>query len=156
MKSAFLVCAVLTGGLFVAFVLSLDSCHSSYEINERGCLTEVRQDTSTTPPTIVRSTRNWDGDLAPFIDLERRMIPGDKLTLTRTISLVPGLNLEMRRLVVMREGRELLVARSGHYRFWAVGVGLSLAPMLVWGIIAVCFVTLPSRPRPPDQNAGSP
>lgn len=150
MKSSFVVCSLLSCAMFVAFVLSMDSCHETYEIDAGGRLIEIKEDTSQNPPTRTRTERAWESKLAGFEGVQRHVLPGDKVELRRTCSRLPKLDLEMQRLTLRRDGREILVARAGHYRFWGVGIGLSLVPLLCWGIIAVWTVSVPPRrPKAP-------
>jgi hypothetical protein len=55
----------------------------------------------------------------------------------------------MSTLQVTREGQVILTARNGAVKFWAAILGVSVSPMIAWGVAAFWIAVARSRPPPP-------
>src|SRR5213078_4364018 len=91
------------------------------------------------------SQSRWDEAFPPFPTLDRWVHPGDRLVETRTTAGLWMFEVQMRKIEVFRAEESVLMARNGHVRFWATILGLSLFPMLCWGVGAFWIATLSPR-----------
>ena len=143
MKTGFAISTLLSGASFALLVGSMHTCQRSMVLDPQGKLVEPMP--PNTPPTTTRATYAWE-QLHPFEYVQPRILPGDRLDYFETSWSLPYLvRMEKQKLIVTRDGREVLIERNGDAIFWVSMAGVSLVPFAVWSVIAIWLVTVPPR-----------
>jgi len=143
MKTGFAISTFLSGIVFAALVGSMETCSRSMVLDPQGKLVEPMP--PDTPPAAPRKTYTWE-QLHPFEYVQPRILPGDRLDYFETHWTLPYLaRVEKQKLIVTRDGEEVLIERNGDAIFWISMAGASLIPFAVWSVIAIWIVTVPPK-----------
>jgi len=149
MKTGFAISTLLSGALFALLVGSMNTCRRSMIMDPQGKLVEPTA--PNTPPTTARQTYTWD-QVHPFESVQPRIIPGDRLDYFETSWSLPYLvRVEKQKLIVTREGQEVLIEKHGDVIFWTSMAGVSAIPLAVWSVIAVVLWSVPRASKPPPD-----
>jgi len=151
MKTWGIVCTLLSGALFAVLLGSMHSCGDTYEVDAQGRLLKVDVvDASKNPPSVRRTPVAW-AETPKLQPVERWVQPGDRIESTR-ISAGLWFELTMSKLEVFRGDDAVMLVREGHFFFWGMILGISLFPLICWGIGALWLANLSPR-RPRDSEA---
>jgi hypothetical protein len=149
MKTWGVVCALLSGAILAAMLASIHSCTDTYQLSAEGQLFRTSDPPSPGAPKVRGAACRWDEAFPLFPLLEHWTRPGDRLEKTRTTGGLWLFEVQMEKVEVFRGEESCLVAREGHFRFWAMILGASLGPMIAWGIAALWIANFsPPRPEP--------
>ena len=153
MKTWGIVATILSGILVAAMIASMNTCSRTYEIDDASQLFKTEQDSSTTPPTVRRTRCTWNAEFPQFPAVERWTQPRDRIVLKQTTGGAWFFEQQMWTLEVTRGEQEALRVRSGHVKFWAVLLGISLSPLIAFGIGALGLAFLAPRRSPVTNQA---
>jgi hypothetical protein len=148
MKGWFAASVVLSGLILAWFLVSMDSCGHTYEIDEQGRLVEALASATKPQDRGGRAAFRWADKLPEFAHVAAHVRPGDQVEHTTTTGGYPLLSVSMSSLTVTRNGEVVLTARDGALKFWGAIAGVTVVPLLVWGVAAF-WIWLAPRPRPP-------
>jgi hypothetical protein len=152
MKGWFAAGVGLSGLILGWFLVSMDSCGHTYEIDAQGRLLEGLASAMKPEEASRRPALRWNEKLPQFIPVAAYVRPGDQLEETTTTGGYPVLSVSMSSLKVTRNGQVVLTARDGALKFWAVIVGLCAWPLFLWGVVAFWIAVARSRPRSPPPG----
>jgi hypothetical protein len=142
MKTVGVVCGLLSGAIFAGLLGSMHSCADTYEIGSEGQLFKMSAGSTPDAPMVRGPQCRWDTELPCFPTLDRWVLPGDRLVQTHTTAGLWIFEVDMRKVEVVRAEESVLLARDGHFRFWATILAASVTPLAFWGIGALWLVTL--------------
>jgi hypothetical protein len=149
MKGWFAAAVGLSGLILGWFLVSMDSCGHTYEIDAQGRLREGLASAMKPEEAARRPALGWNEKLPQFAHVAAHVRPGDQIEETTTTGGYPVLSVSMSSLKVMRSGQVVLTARDGALKFWAAIVGLCVWQLFLWGVVAFWIAVARSRPRPP-------
>ncbi len=151
MKIWGVVSGLLSGAILAVLLASMNSCSDTYDVGPEGQLFKMNAGSTPEAPLVRGPQWRWDEAFPRFPKLDRWVQPGDRLVQTRTSGGFWIFEVEMQKVVVFRADELVLLARDGHFRFWATILGLALFPMVCWGIGAL-WVALLSPQRHGDRR----
>jgi hypothetical protein len=154
MKAWGVVSGLLSGAILAVMLGSMHSCQDVYDVGAEGQLFKMSAGNTPDAPMVRGASYRWDEAFPTFPGLDRWAHPGDRLLKTRTTAGLWAFEVQMQKVEVLKGEESVLLARDGHARFWATILGVSLTPMICWGIGAVWIATLaprqsPAGPSPP-------